>query len=193
MQIRRLLDKIDEDQLFIPAFQREYVWKRQDVRSLFNSLLKEYPTGNLLTWETNNPPELKGNKVYEKSWGSIKLILDGQQRITSLYLIIRGEIPPYYEEKDITQNTRGLHVNLSNLELKYSPKAKMENNSFWINLTEIFKGKIDPFDFVEKLESDDVELDKEERRQIQKNFRKVENILDFDFKEQTIPIKASIR
>ena len=193
MEIRRLLDKIDEDQLFIPAFQREYVWNRKDVRSLFNSLLKGYPTGNLLTWETNNPPELKGNKVYKKSWGSIKLILDGQQRITSLYLIIRGEIPPYYEEKDITQNTRGLHVNLSNLELKYRPKAKMENNSFWVNLTEIFKGKIDPFDFVEKLESDDVELGKEERREIQKNFRKVENILDFDFKEQTIPVKASIR
>ena len=78
MEIRRLLDKIDEDQLFIPAFQREYVWNRKDVRSLFNSLLKGYPTGNLLTWETNNPPELKGNKVYKKSWGSIKLILDGQ-------------------------------------------------------------------------------------------------------------------
>ncbi len=38
--------------------------------------------------------------------GAIKLILDGQQRITSLYLIITGKIPPYYEEPEITYDQR---------------------------------------------------------------------------------------
>ena len=59
-------------------------------------LIKKYPTGTLLTWETNQPPELKGEWKYDSSQGAIKLILDGQQRITTMYLIIRGEIPPYY-------------------------------------------------------------------------------------------------
>ena len=41
MNISALLDKIDEDQLFVPAFQREYVWKRDDAKSLLGSLIKE--------------------------------------------------------------------------------------------------------------------------------------------------------
>jgi len=60
MKISTILDKIDENQLFIPAFQREYVWKRDDAKELIDSLIKEYPTGTMLMWETANPPELKG-------------------------------------------------------------------------------------------------------------------------------------
>ena len=41
MKIRQILDKIDEKQLFVPAFQREYVWKRLDAKNLIASLIKE--------------------------------------------------------------------------------------------------------------------------------------------------------
>jgi hypothetical protein len=60
MKISMILDKIDEKHLFVPTFQREYVWKREDVKQLMDSLIKEYPTGTMLTWETNNPPDLTG-------------------------------------------------------------------------------------------------------------------------------------
>lgn len=49
MKISQALDKIDEKQLFVPAFQREYVWKRDDAKQLVDSLIKEYPTGTMLT------------------------------------------------------------------------------------------------------------------------------------------------
>lgn len=52
MKISTILDKIDEKQLFVPAFQREYVWKREDAKQLVDSLIKQYPTGTMLTWET---------------------------------------------------------------------------------------------------------------------------------------------
>lgn len=45
MRISTILEKIDENQLFVPAFQREYVWKRDDAKQLIDSLIKEYPTG----------------------------------------------------------------------------------------------------------------------------------------------------
>ena len=64
MRISQILDKLDANQLFIPAFQREYVWKRENAKDLIASLIREYPTGTMLTWETNNPPELKGNWKY---------------------------------------------------------------------------------------------------------------------------------
>ena len=60
MKIRQIIDKIDDNQLFVPAFQREYVWKRNDAKHLIHSLIKDYPTGTMLTWETNTP-ELSPN------------------------------------------------------------------------------------------------------------------------------------
>ncbi len=66
MRISTILEKIDVNQLFGPAFQREYVWKREDAKQLIDSLIKEYPTGTMLTWETANPPELKGPHKYNE-------------------------------------------------------------------------------------------------------------------------------
>ena len=122
MKINQILDKVDDNQLFVPAFQREYVWKREDAKRLINSLIMEYPTGTLLVWETNNPPELKGKWKYNSSQGAVKLVLDGQQRITTLYMLIRDKIPPYYTEADITHDTRGLYVNIESLDLQYYKK-----------------------------------------------------------------------
>jgi uncharacterized protein with ParB-like and HNH nuclease domain len=96
MKISTILEKIDENQLFVPAFQREYVWKRDDAKQLLDSLIKEYPTGTMLTWETANPPELKGPHKYDPKQGAVSLLLDGQQRATTLYMLITGALPPYY-------------------------------------------------------------------------------------------------
>ena len=115
MKISTILDKIDENQLFVPAFQREYVWKRDDAKELIDSLIKQYPTGTMLTWETADPPELKGPHVYDKKQRAVKLLLDGQQRITSLYMLIKGTIPPYYTIAEIMNDTRGLYVQLETL------------------------------------------------------------------------------
>ena len=78
MRISTILDKVDEYQLFVPAFQREYVWKRDDARQLLDSLLKDYPTGTMLTWETNQPHELKGTHTYNEKQGAVRILLDGQ-------------------------------------------------------------------------------------------------------------------
>ena len=112
MKISTILDKIDENQLFVPAFQREYVWKRDDAKELIDSLIKEYPTGTMLTWETANPPELKGPHKYNEKQGAVRLLLDGQQRVTTLYMLINGDIPPYYTAPEIMNDTRGLYVNV---------------------------------------------------------------------------------
>ena len=101
MKISTILDKVDEKQLFVPAFQREYVWKRDDAKLLIDSLIKEYPTGTMLTWETDQPPEFKGPYKYDAKQGAVRLLLDGQQRVTTLYMLIRGELPPYYTAAEI--------------------------------------------------------------------------------------------
>lgn len=153
MQIRQIIDKINDNQLFVPAFQREYVWKRSDAKSLFTSLIRKYPTGTLLTWETTSPPELKGPVKYTNEMGAVKLILDGQQRITTIYIIVEGKLPPYYSQKEIKNDITGLHVNLQTLELEYYKKQAMENNPLWVDLTDIFQGKIKGSDIRKSLKA----------------------------------------
>ena len=195
MEIIDIIKKINEQQLFIPAFQREYVWKRENAKDLVRSLLKKYPTGTLLTWETNAPPELKGAYVHEASRGSVKLILDGQQRTTTLYMLITGEIPPYYTEDDITNNIFDMHVNLETLDLEYYKKSVMESDPSWVNLTAVFKGEINPRDITDEIAvRDEVDrLPREREGKIYDNIRVLEKIKERNFLEQEVPSTAALK
>ena len=193
MKISTALEKIDEHQLFVPAFQREYVWKRDDAKQLIDSLIKQYPTGTMLTWETANPPELKGPHKYNEKQGAVRILLDGQQRITTLYMLVRGEIPPYYTASEILNDTRGLYVNVETLDLAYYTKTKMENDPRWQNITDIFQRKIRAKDIVRELEKKGEAVSRESDDMMDDNTRAIENILDREFPEQTIPVRASVR
>lgn len=193
MKISTALEKIDEHQLFVPAFQREYVWKRDDAKQLIDSLVKQYPTGTMLTWETASPPELKGPHKYNEKQGAVRILLDGQQRITTLYMLVRGEIPPYYTTSEILNDTRGLYVNVETLELAYYSKTKMENDPRWQNITDIFQRKIRSKDIVRELEKKGETVSRERDDVMDDNTRAIENILDREFPEQTIPVRASVR
>jgi len=193
MKISTILEKIDENQLFVPAFQREYVWKRDDAKQLIDSLIKEYPTGTMLTWETAKPPELKGPHKYDEKQGAVKLLLDGQQRVTTLYMLINGDIPPYYTPPEIMNDTRGLYVNVETLELSYYMKTRMENNPSWQNITDVFKRKVSAFDLQAKFADSGKNLTMQELKKLNDNINAITLIKDREFPEQIIPVKASIR
>ena len=193
MKISTILDKIDENQLFIPAFQREYVWKRDDAKLLMDSLIKEYPTGTMLTWETSNPPELKGAHKYQDAQGAVKLLLDGQQRITTLYMLIRGDLPPYYTAAEITKDPRSLYVNVETLELSYYQKIRMKDDPRWRDITDIFQRKIRVFDIVRDLERHGVVVDRKLEECIDTNMSVIGLITERPFPEQIIPVNATIR
>lgn len=193
MQISTILDKIDENQLRVPAFQREYVWKREDVKQLVDSLIKDYPTGTMLTWETNKPPELKGDQKYTENQGAIKILLDGQQRITTLYMLSRGTVPPYYTQEDIKNDVRGLYVNLETCELSYYQRIRMENDPRWCDVSDILQKQVRAKHVVKKLEEQGVEVSVELDDQIDENTQRVLKILDRDFPEQIVPIHATVQ
>lgn len=195
MKVNQIIDKINENQLFVPAFQREYVWKKKDAKNLIDSLIKDYPTGTMLTWETTNPPELKGDYVYEHTKGSVKLILDGQQRITTLYMLMTGEIPPYYTKKEILEDVRGLHVNVQTTSLEYYRKTIMEKDPCWVDITEIFKGNVRYRDIIKEIERNNngERIERELEDLIEDNIDAIKMIRDREFLEQIIPVKATIK
>lgn len=196
MRINQILDKIDENQLFVPAFQREYVWKRNNAKNLVASLIRQYPTGTLLTWETNNPPELKGGWKYDPRQGAVKILLDGQQRLTTLYMLIRDKIPPYYKESEILYDPRGtdgLYYHLKTQDLQYYKETIMSKDPYWVNITDVFQKRVRERDLIRKIQDLGVEIKREEEDVISENFRAVEIIPDLDFIEQSIPVKASLK
>ena len=147
----------------------------------------------MLTWKTSTPPELKLLQYkHDPEQGPVKLILDGQQRITTLYMLIQGTIPPYYSKQEITHDIRGLYVHVKTLELSYYQPVRMGNDPCWIDITEIFQNKIRSVKLVKKLRDQGQSLDEEEEDQIDDNLQKIKQVLNREFREQIIPGDATI-
>jgi hypothetical protein len=134
MKIASILDQIDLHNYALPVFQRGYVWNREQVRKLMVSLYKGHPIGSLLVWVTKTiSDEVKGNQPVSK--GFVHLILDGQQRITTLYGIIRGKVPPFFEGDERT--FKDLYFNVDEQSFEFYQAAKMKNDPNWINVTNL--------------------------------------------------------
>lgn len=163
---------------FLPSIQREFVWfenpKEQKVEKLFDSLLQEYPIGNLLIWILNKKKDEKLLfEVYNfiESWDednphnkeaslngrlTIHLVLDGQQRLSSLLIGLRGKriytkwgrmrteklyINLFSDIENEKNNIYGFKYELSFLEdwdVNYKNKEKKE---FWVEVGKVLDYK----------------------------------------------------
>ncbi|MDZ4858567.1 MAG: DUF262 domain-containing protein [Candidatus Hydrogenedentes bacterium] len=91
--VEELVGMIKRGELRLPEMQRRYVWRSTRVRDLLDSLYRGYPSGAILLWETDEHVPLQDFAVAqdESSFQNTRLLLDGQQRLTSLSAVIRGE------------------------------------------------------------------------------------------------------
>jgi len=136
MEISTILSHIDSGHMALPEFQRGYVWNRDQVRSFFDSLYKRHPVGGLLVWATESKTAAhRGNT--DLAAGIVKLLLDGQQRITTLYGVIRGKPPKFFEGN--SQAFSGLYFNLESEQFMFYSPLKMQDDPLWINVTEIMQ------------------------------------------------------
>lgn len=186
-KISKLLDSVKELEIVIPEFQREYVWSLEQAKELMTSLFQEYPTGSILVWETNNPPEIKNNAVAREKMGWIRVLLDGQQRLTTLFLLIKGEVPPYYKESDISHDPRHLYFDLRTGEFRYYQARQMGDSPFWKSVVECFNGNIDAFTLIENLHLEDATEKLEIGRTVNTNLNRLRAIADIDYFEQSVP------
>lgn len=88
--ITSLIEDIDQGKIGLPELQRPFVWPNVNVRDLFDSLYKGYPVGFLLFWKTGAEGSLKQIGTANKQHVPKLAIVDGQQRLTSLYAVIKG-------------------------------------------------------------------------------------------------------
>ncbi len=86
-----LLEEIDRGEIALPDIQRPFVWKPAKVRDLFDSMYRGFPVGNLLFWATGAETGARriGTHIHEAA--PRLMIVDGQQRLTSLYSVLTGK------------------------------------------------------------------------------------------------------
>ena len=142
MKVSTILDQIDLGSMALPEFQRGYVWRRWQVRDLMYSLYNRCPVGSLLVWVTrSDTARTRGSADVHP--GSVELLLDGQQRITSLYGIIRGR-PPEFFDGDANAFT-DLQFHLEDEVFEFYAPMRMKDNPLWIDVTRLMKDGIAPF------------------------------------------------
>lgn len=151
MKISTILDHIDSGHMALPEFQRGYVWNRDQVRSLFDSLYRRHPVGGLLVWATESMSAAhRGDGPLAA--GIVKLLLDGQQRMTSLYGVVRGKAPQFFDGN--AQAFTGLRFNLDTETFAFYQPVRMKDEPLWIDVTELMqKGNAGLGEFVTRLSS----------------------------------------
>jgi hypothetical protein len=88
--VNALIEDIDLGKIGLPELQRPFVWPNVNVRNLFDSLYRGYPAGFLLFWETGADAGLKGIGFKNGQAVPKLAIVDGQQRLTSLYAVMKA-------------------------------------------------------------------------------------------------------
>ena len=141
MKISAILNQVDLNNLALPMFQRGFVWNREQVRGLMDSLYRRHPVGSLLVWSTTTDGvSVRGDAPLAP--GSIDLLLDGQQRITTLYGLVRGH-PPDFFDGDPKVFT-GLHFHLPSETFSFYQPSRMLDDPFWISVTDLLKHGVGP-------------------------------------------------
>lgn len=191
MKIRDLMERIRLHEMVLPEFQREYVWSIEQARQLLISLYREYPTGSLLFWNTVTPPAVKNHTLNELPGGEKQVILDGQQRLTALYLLTQGLAPPYYPSNEITNDPRSLYFDLATGEIHGTPSEAVPLT--WMLVTECFKPNINVTIIAQQLVGS--QYPAELANLLQKflvNLNRLSNIMERDYPNQTVPITATL-
>lgn len=153
--INEAMRKIREKEYLLPAFQREYVWQPEQIEELFDSLMRDYPISSMLFWKVKDESktawkfysfleyfrekhhthndffETKGHKDFEA-------ILDGQQRLTSLYLALFGKYhihKKHHKWDNEDKNFRICHLYFNLTQSREPKNSDVEYEFLWLDKT----------------------------------------------------------
>jgi hypothetical protein len=94
LKVSELVQRFDTGEIRLPLMQRDYVWKPKKVVRLLDSLYRRWPIGSFYVWQTQDAHPTRarvGTVLARRLDGFYGFLLDGQQRLTSLSLAIKGE------------------------------------------------------------------------------------------------------
>ena len=174
--LKDLIMEVENGKLGLPELQRGYVWKATKVRDLLDSMFKGYPIGYLMIWDSSDSTD-KSKQIGtdSKAYTAPKsLVIDGQQRLTSLFAVMRGKkiVDEKFNEKPII-----ISFNPLTRVFEVGDNAKKRAAEWIYNISEVFLNESRSFAYIsEKVQtiSDSREkagatLDDSEKQLIQQN------------------------
>lgn len=159
--ISDVIANIEERKYLLPAIQRKFVWSSEQIEVLFDSIMRNYPINSFMMWNVTSDKTKNNYKFYEflkeyreffkdenphintKGYPDFKAIIDGQQRLTSLYLGLKGsyafKMPrKWWKDNEDCLPTRRLYINLSS-QLSKNDERKMIYDFKFLTYSEITK------------------------------------------------------
>lgn len=187
--ISELVEDIRDERILLPAIQRNFVWKEDKISALFDSIMHDYPIGTFLFWDIrgkdvnkyvfntfinvyNEQTDIQrgDRKIDVEETASFIGVLDGQQRITSLYLGMCGTFKLHKKgtpwKKDSSYAEHYLCIDILNYphseDDSYNFALKefrekdalgiSEGDSFWVRVSRVMEKDFDSADFVDWIE-----------------------------------------
>lgn len=176
-----LIKFIELGEIGLPDIQRPFVWKNAKVRDLFDSMYRGYPVGYFLFWQNAYSEDTKSIGTDLKQKPPRLLIVDGQQRLTSLYAVVNG-IPVIRENFQ----AEPIQIAFNPLQEKFevSDAAVIRDKAYIPNISALWSRETDIFEIVENylegLESTR-EVEPEERKRIRAAIQKLHGLTTFPF------------
>jgi hypothetical protein len=172
-----LINDIDTGNIALPDLQRPFVWDSKKVRDLIDSLYKGLPIGMIILWEIIEPRRYRKINIENKREPRF-LVIDGQQRLTSLFSIIKNK-------EIVNKNFKKLklRVSFNPIEEKFEVwNAAIKNDPEWIpDISAVFCNS-SAYSFVNTyLSRLKAEIGNDEKEKIATNIERVKNILSYPF------------
>jgi len=183
-----LISEIENGSIKIPVFQRDFVWKSSQMLQLFDSILKGYPIGSLLFWKPNEEFQTKrfiGPYLIEKSSREVRYVLDGFQRLSTLFGALTNPIKFGFDERLGGAKEFNIFYNLSDKEFTYIKNSK-EKRYYYIPVYKI----VDTFEFLDFVKDLETSInDKSESKRLIENAKEISKTF-YDYEIPFVSIRG---
>lgn len=188
--VQDLVGGITSGQVRLPDIQRPFVWSNAKVRDLVDSMYRGFPVGQLMFWENTDETHMRTIGTAEKTQTGSMQVIDGQQRLTSLYAVVKG-LPILREDYSQERVVIAFNPLTERFDV---PNAKTKSSEWIQDIRDVFESSIDArAAYIGKLEMarNGERIDRELERAIEVAINRLASVLSYQF--QVVQLKKQVQ
>lgn len=190
--LSKLIHDIEQGEIGLPDIQRPFVWEAAKVRDLFDSMYRGFPVGYLLFWSNEHLSNTRQIGITPKQAKVTRLlIVDGQQRLTSLYAVLKGHpfLTKDYKESyiHIAFRPRDAKFEVTDAAIQRDPEFIPDISKIWSPTSDIFELAEE---YLSRLKANR-EVSPEEQKNIRKAISDLFNLQNYPFTAMEISSTVS--